>query len=157
MVAASHTLPGSDAPGAAASAAVLAFLQAVTAVFAAAWSEQQQQQQGLTGDADADDVNDDAASNPELVSCLSTAQSGSRLRAGLAALAAFEGTADTGVPSELVRCSVKIGQDVVLRLDRLEKSTNGAPAIWSVADLGVLAERLEALIQRALDIETSFL
>ncbi|KAJ4144473.1 hypothetical protein LMH87_003354 [Akanthomyces muscarius] len=148
MAAASSRPPSPDAPvaaaDAAASASVLALLTSVTAVFAAAWSEQQ---------SDADDGDDNAAtlalaSDPSATGC------GKRLRADLVAAAALNDVKDAGVTSAILRSCVKIGQDVVLRLDRLEKST-GEMAAWNLIDLVVLAERLDALIQRARDLEAA--
>ncbi len=150
MAAASSRPPSPDVPvaaaGAAASASVLALLTSVTTVFAAAWSEQQ---------SDADDGDDNAATLA-LASDPSATECGKRLRADLVAAAALNDVKDAGVASAILRSCVKIGQDVVLRLDRLEKST-GEMAAWNLIDLVVLAERLDALIQRARDLEAASL
>lgn len=138
------TTSAADAAGAA-SAAVLAFLRAATAVFTAAWSEHQ----------DASD--DDAAANQGLASCLSASQNGSRLRAELAAVAAFALVESIDVPRELLRECAKIGQDVLLRLDRIEKSVEKEPGSWNLIDLVVLAERLDSLVQRSHALDKSLL
>ncbi|KAJ6788949.1 hypothetical protein PWT90_05201 [Aphanocladium album] len=141
MAAASHIPqnPGSDDL---ASAAVLAFLHAATAVFAAAWSEYQRA-------ADTDTA---------LVTARASRSSATRdvndTRADLAAVVAFLHSNATDVPLHIVRECAKIGQDVILRLDRYEKSGSKF-ADWNVIDLVVLAERLDNLIQHALDLGVS--
>ncbi|KAJ3494862.1 hypothetical protein NLG97_g3803 [Lecanicillium saksenae] len=140
MAAASHIpqTPDSDGP---ASAAVLALLHAATGVFAAAWSEYQR----------STDDDDTAHSSP--ASHWSAAENGNQIRANLIAVAAFTEANDTDVPLDLVRQCAKIGQDVLLRFDRLKK-TDKSFADWSAVDLVVLAERLDTLIQNALDLGT---
>ncbi|EGX97073.1 hypothetical protein CCM_01732 [Cordyceps militaris CM01] len=137
MAAPAHT---ASTPNAAASAAALAFFHSATAVFSSAWAQQHR-------DADADE---DPASS---ASSVPWSQHGSRLRADVAALAAIdEAQDDTDVPVHLLRACLKIGQDVILRLDRLE---NSAKVAWDLGDLVVLAERLDSLIQQTHDVENS--
>ncbi|OAQ96647.1 hypothetical protein LLEC1_04289, partial [Akanthomyces lecanii] len=142
MAAASSTQPSPTAPIAGAAAAadapacVLALLKSATAVFAAAWSEQQS-------------VADDASSP-------STTECGKRLRADLLVVTALDDVKDAAVPRDLLRACVKIGNDVVLRLDRLDKLAQKT-AEWNLIDLVVLAERLDGLIQRAHDLEAASL
>ncbi|OAA38221.1 proteinrelated to small s protein [Beauveria brongniartii RCEF 3172] len=142
MDAATPILPGSGA------AAVLAFLEAATAVFAAAWSEQQRSLDNY------DDVADDDLEKKKLASCWSINQQGGRLREALAVVAAVDETHGAGVSVGLLRACVKIGRDVVLRLDRREKAAERAWT-WSLVDLAVLGERLDDLVQRARDFEQS--
>ncbi|KAM3485483.1 hypothetical protein MY8738_001249 [Beauveria namnaoensis] len=141
MDAATPILPRSDA------AAVLAFLEAATAVFAAAWSEQQH---SLDNYDDVD--NDDSENKYKLAPYWSITQQGGRLREALAVVAAVDETHGAGVSVDLLRACVKIGRDVVLRLDRLEKAAE-KPWTWSLVDLAVLGERLDDLVQRARDFE----
>lgn len=145
MDAATPTLPRSDA------AAVLAFLEAATAVFAAAWSDQQH---SLDDYNDVD--NDDSEKEKKLASCWSITQQGGRLREALAVVAAVDETHGAGVSVDLLRACVKIGRDVVLRLGRREKAAEKAWT-WSLVDLAVLGERLDDLVQRARDFEQSVL
>ncbi|KAK8145537.1 hypothetical protein G3M48_004305 [Beauveria asiatica] len=129
-------------------AAVLAFLEAATAVFAAAWSEQHHSLDNH------DDVDDDDLDKKKLASCWSINQQGGRLREALAVVAAVDETHGAGVSVDLLRACVKIGRDVVLRLDRWEKAAEKAWT-WSLVDLAVLGERLDDLVQRARDFKQS--
>ncbi|TQW00026.1 small s protein [Cordyceps javanica] len=95
------------------------------------------------------------------------ARHGCRLRADVAVTAAAINDDDndddghakdsaTDVPVNLVRACVKIGRDLVLRLDRVGGSAKEASsAAWSLVDLVVLAERLDGLVQQAHDLENS--
>lgn len=150
MAAASSANPSSDAPVAAAGAAsacVLALLKSATAVFAAAWSKQHNV---------ADDGDDDAVATLAPAFDRSTAECGKRLRADLVAAVALDDVKDSDVHRHLMRSCVKVGHDVVLRLDRLETSAGGT-ATWDLIDLVVLGERLDSLIQRAHNLETTSL
>ncbi|KAM3500258.1 hypothetical protein MY10362_006562 [Beauveria mimosiformis] len=142
MDAATLILPRSGA------AAVLAFLEAATAVFAAAWSEQQRSLDNY------DDAADDNLEKKKLASCRSINQQGGRLREALAVVAAVDETHGAGVSVGLLRACVKIGRDVVLRLDRRDKDSEKTWT-WSLVDLAVLGERLDDLVQRARDFEDS--
>ncbi|OAA69638.1 hypothetical protein ISF_02908 [Cordyceps fumosorosea ARSEF 2679] len=126
-----------NVPAGSAVAAVLAFLQAATAVFACAWSRQSL-------------AEDDDEKDPELVSGASPlAEHGDHLRA---AVAATEEAKAGDVPTALLRECVKIGKDIGLRLDRLAED---AAFTWELADLVVLGERLDTLVQRAQRLEQS--
>ncbi|KAM0664550.1 hypothetical protein ACQRIT_001689 [Beauveria bassiana] len=152
MDAATPILPRSDA------AAVLAFLEAATAVFAAAWSEQQHSLDNYN-DVDNDDSENKyklSENKYKLAPYWSITQQGGRLREALAVVAAVDETHGAGVSVDLLRACVKIGRDVVLRLDRREKAAE-KPWTWSLVDLAVLGERLDDLVQRARDFEQSVL
>lgn len=137
MAVSSHIAPTPQAS--AATAGVLAFLRAATELVSTIWSAHQ------------DAADDESANQAGTV-----AQNGNRLRSELLAAAA-DIKAATDAPHDLLRECAKLGQDVVLRLDRLQDTANDATTAWSLVDLAVLADRLESVIHRAQDVEKSLL
>lgn len=137
-------------------ATMLAFLQAATTVFSAAWSEHE----------DVDDDDNDDAANLRLATLLSNtspSSPGNHLRAELSGVTPLlsnetnSASDDSFVPLLLLQQCRKLGSDIVLRLDHLaegrQRQEEETVTGWSLEDLVVLGERLDTLIQRVQDLE----
>jgi hypothetical protein len=124
--------------------AVAAFLDQATAFFHVAWMQHL-------------GISPEAPPNEDLLLVLGLAENGNHIQRALKTVAAAVAPA-SGEMACLLRDCVKIGGDLVIRIDRVagqllsSHSASGLQTVfcdkWRVNDLAVLAMRLEYIIER---------
>ena len=133
--------------------ALAAFLDEVTAFFHMAWTQHL-------------DISLEAPPNQDLLMALDPTQNGNRIHRALETVVAAVAPA-SGETAGLLRDCVKIGGDLVIRIDRIAErlpSIGSASDVqaafcdkWKRNDLAVLAARLDHIIERLSNIDDAVL